>query len=138
MSTFIAVDLGAGSGRVIAGHVSCGKLGLDELHRFPNRQIRLGGHIYWDFPALYEEVKERMRRAAAEYDDIESVGIDTWGVDYGLVDKAGNLMGNPVCYRDPYTTGIPEEVFSMTDKAGYYAATGIQPIPINTIFQLYC
>lgn len=79
MSTFLAVDFGAGSGRVIAGRVSGGQLGLDELHRFPNRQVRLGGHVYWDFPALFEEMKEGLRRAAAKYADVESIGIDTWG-----------------------------------------------------------
>ena len=103
MSTFLAVDFGAGSGRVIAGRVSGGQLELDELHRFPNRQVRLGGHVYWDFPSLFEEMKEGLRRAAAKYADVESIGIDTWGVDYGLVDRAGNLMGNPLCYRDAST-----------------------------------
>ena len=101
MSTFLAVDFGAGSGRVIAGRVSGGQLELDELHRFPNRQVRLGGHVYWDFPALFEEMKEGLRRAAAKYADVESIGIDTWGVDYGLVDRAGNLMGNRFHGRHP-------------------------------------
>ena len=93
MSTFLAVDFGAGSGRVIAGVVNDGQLVLDELHRFSNRQIRIGRHLYWDFPALFEEMKEGLRRAAAKYTDILSIGIDTWGVDFGLVDAAGNLMG---------------------------------------------
>ena len=137
MSTFLAVDFGAGSGRVIAGHVVGRQLELDELHRFPNRQVRLGGHVYWDFPALFEEMKEGLRRAAAKYADVESIGIDTWGVDYGLVDKAGNLMGNPLCYRDASTADTPEEVFARIDEAAHYAETGIQVMPINTMFQLY-
>lgn len=77
MSTFLAVDFGAGSGRVIAGTVQGGRLVLDELHRFPNRQIRIGHHLYWDFPALFEEMKEGLRRAAAKYTDVASIGIDT-------------------------------------------------------------
>ena len=136
MSTFIAVDFGAGSGRVIAGRNDGGGLVLDELHRFPNRQVRIGHHLYWDFPALFEEMKEGLRRAARKYDDIVSLGIDTWGVDYGLVDDAGNLMGNPLCYRDESTTGMPEAVFSRLDLSAHYAEAGIQVMPINTLFQL--
>ena len=136
MSTFIAVDFGAGSGRVIAGRNDGGGLVLDELHRFPNRQVRIGRHLYWDFPALFEEMKEGLRRAARKYDDIVSLGIDTWGVDYGLVDAAGNLMGNPLCYRDESTTGMPEAVFRRLDLSAHYAGAGIQVMPINTLFQL--
>lgn len=136
MSTFIAVDFGAGSGRVIAGRNDGGGLVLDELHRFPNRQVRIGRHLYWDFPALFEEMKEGLRRAARKYDDIVSLGIDTWGVDYGLVDAAGNLMGNPLCYRDESTTGMPEAVFRRLDLSAHYAEAGIQVMPINTLFQL--
>lgn len=136
MSTFIAVDFGAGSGRVIAGRNEGGGLVLDELHRFPNRQVRIGRHLYWDFPALFEEMKEGLRRAARKYDDIVSLGIDTWGVDYGLVDAAGNLMGNPLCYRDELTTGMPEAVFRRLDLSAHYAEAGIQVMPINTLFQL--
>ena len=137
MSTCLAVDFGAGSGRVIAGHVEGGKLELEELHRFPNRQIRLGGHVYWDFLTLFEEMKEGLRRAASKYDDVESIGIDTWGVDYGLVDKAGNLMGNPLCYRDSSTANTPQEVFERIDISSHYAEAGMQVMPINTMFQLY-
>lgn len=137
MSTFLAVDFGAGSGRVIAGHLGDGKLSLDELHRFSNRQVRIGRHLYWDFPALFDDMKEGLRRAAAKYDDIESIGIDTWGVDYGLVDQGGNLMGNPVCYRDASTEGMPEEIFGSLDISAYYSVSGVQPMAINTMFRLY-
>ena len=137
MSTFLAVDFGAGSGRVIAGRVVAGgRLEMEELYRFPNRQVRIGHHLYWDFPALFADMKEGLRRAASCYDDVESIGIDTWGVDYGLVDKAGNLMGNPLCYRDACTTHIPDEVFARRDIAAHYAEAGIQVMPINTMFQL--
>lgn len=137
MSTFLAVDFGAGSGRVMAGRVAGGRLETDELYRFPNRQVRLGGHVFWDFLALFDGMKEGLRRAAAKYADVESIGIDTWGVDYGLVDEAGNLMGNPLCYRDASTAGTPEEVFARIDAAAHYAEAGIQVMPINTMFQLY-
>ena len=137
MSTFLAVDFGAGSGRVMAGVVRDGQLELDELHRFPNRQVRIGRHLYWDFPSLFQEMKEGLRRAAEKYGDVESIGIDTWGVDFGLVDAAGNLMGNPICYRDGFTEGMPDEVFRHMDLAAHYAEVDIQVMPINTMFQLY-
>lgn len=136
MSTFLAVDFGGGSGRVIAGHVNAGRLEMDEIHRFQNRQIQIGKHLYWDFPALFAEMKNGLRKAAEKYKDIKSIGIDTWGVDYGLVDKAGNLMGNPICYRDESTAGMPEEVFSRVDRAKHYGEAGIQIMSINTMFQL--
>ena len=137
MSTFLAVDFGAGSGRVIAGTMRDGRLELDELHRFSNRQVQIGHHLYWDFPALFEDMKEGLRRAAAKYADVESIGIDTWGVDFGLVDSAGNLMGNPICYRDAYTEHLPQEVFQRIDESELYAKAGIQVMAINTMFQLY-
>ncbi len=137
MSTFLAIDFGAGSGRVIAGRVDNGRIELDELHRFRNRQIQIGKHLYWDFPALFEEMKEGLRKAALKYNDVESIGIDTWGVDYGLVDKAGNLMGNPICYRDDSTTDLPDEIFQRIDIGEHYAQAGIQVMNINTLFQLY-
>lgn len=136
MSTFIAVDFGGGSGRVMAGIVSGGTLKLEEVHRFPNRQIRLGKHLYWDFPALFEDMMTGLRLAAVRYDDVRSIGIDTWGVDYGLIDKAGNLMENPRCYRDESTQGMPEKVFRKIDRKKHYHETGIQVMPINTLFQL--
>lgn len=136
MSIHLAIDLGAGSGRVMAGRVEGGKLTLEEMHRFANRQIRIGKHVYWDFPALFEEVKRGLKNAASEYDGIASIGIDTWGVDYGLVDRAGNLMGNPLCYRDPYTEKLPEKVFRLVDATAHYGTTGTQVMHINTLFQL--
>lgn len=137
MSTFLAIDFGAGSGRVIAGTLHNGRLELDELHRFSNRQVQIGHHLYWDFPALFEEMKEGLRRAAVKYADVESIGIDTWGVDFGLVDCAGNLMGNPICYRDSYTEYLPQEVFQRINESELYAKAGIQVMAINTLFQLY-
>lgn len=136
MSTYLAVDFGGGSGRVMAGVVTGRTLKLEEVHRFSNRQIRLGKHLYWDFLALFEEMKTGLKLAAARYGDVKSIGIDTWGVDFGLIDKAGNLMGNPRCYRDESTEGMPEEVFRLIDRKEHFRETGIQVMPINTLFQL--
>lgn len=137
MSTYLAADFGAGSGRVMAGTLDEGKLKLEEVHRFPNRQIRLGDHVYWDFPALFEEMKTGFRKAAQKGCSVQGIGIDTWGVDFGLIDREGNLLGNPVCYRDQRTDGMPEEVFHRIDECAHYACTGVQVMPINTLFQLY-
>lgn len=137
MATYLAVDFGAGSGRVIAGTVSGARMKTVEVHRFLNRQVRLGDRLYWDFPALFEEMKTGLRLAARQFQDIRSIGIDTWGVDYGLVDDSGNLLGNPICYRDSATDGAVGEWSREHDVAAHYAQAGIQIMPINTLFQLY-
>lgn len=135
--TYLAADFGGGSGRIIAGTLRDAKLEIEEIHRFPNRQVRLGKHVYWDFPALFEDMKAGLTLAAGKGYDVCSIGIDTWGVDFGLIDRNGNLLGNPVCYRDSRTEGMPEEVFRLIDRREHYAVTGIQVMPINTLFQLY-
>lgn len=137
MNTYLAVDFGGGSGRVMAGTIEGARLKLEEVYRFPNRQIRMGNYLYWDFPALFEEMKTGLRLAAQKGYNVRSIGIDTWGVDFGLIDRNGNLLGNTVCYRDPRTTGLPEELFKQIDVSQHYAETGIQVMPINTLFQLY-
>ena len=105
----LACDFGGSSGRVMAGWTEGGRVRLEEIHRFQNRQIRLGDTLYWDFPALFQEMKDGLRKAAAKYGDgIVSIGIDTWGVDFGLIDRQGRLLGLPVCYRDARTKGLPE------------------------------
>lgn len=106
---YLAIDFGGGSGRVIAGCLSEGELVLDTIYRFPNRQVRMGGHVYWDFLSLFEDMKTGIRMAVEKGYTLKSIGIDTWGVDFGLIDKQGNLLGNPVCYRDSRTEGMPEE-----------------------------
>lgn len=137
MNTYLAVDFGGGSGRVMAGTIDNGRLTLEEVYRFPNRQIRMGNYIYWDFLALFGEMKTGLRLAAHKGYSIKSIGIDTWGVDFGLIDRQGNLLGNMVCYRDPRTNGLPEELFGHMDISRHYAEAGIQVMPINTLFQLY-
>ncbi len=137
MNTYLAVDFGGGSGRVMAGSIDQGVLKLEEVYRFPNRQVRMGNHIYWDFLSLFEEMKNGLRQAVLKGYSIKSIGIDTWGVDFGLIDKAGNLLGSPVCYRDSRTDGLPEELFDETELPAHYAQAGIQMMSINTLFQLY-
>lgn len=136
-NTYLAADFGGGSGRIIAGSLLHGKLELEEVHRFCNRQVKLGKHVYWDFPALFEDMKTGLKLAAQKGYNVCGIGIDTWGVDFGLIDKDGNLLGNPVCYRDTRTDGMPAEVFKILDERQHYAETGIQVMPINTLFQLY-
>lgn len=134
---YIAVDFGGGSGRVIAGIIDdANVLRLVEIHRFPNRQVRCGGRLYWDFLSLYAEMLEGLRKAVASGLRLRSIGIDTWGVDFGLVDAGGNLIGNPVCYRDEAVEGLPEEFFASRSRQEHYAVNGTQVMAINTLFRL--
>lgn len=135
MNTYLAVDFGGGSGRVMAGSICQGTLKLEEVYRFPNRQVRMGNHVYWDFLALFDEMKNGLRQAVRKGYHIRSIGIDTWGVDFALIDRKGNLLGNPVCYRDSRTDGLPEEFFDTLEA--HYSEAGIQVMSINTLFQLY-
>lgn len=135
----IAVDYGGGSGRVLAGHFTPdGDLRMSEIHRFGNRQIRLGRHLYWDFPALFEEMITGLRKAAALPDSrIASVAIDTWGVDFGLIDSSGSLLANPICYRDEATAPYPERLAALRGGADrHYSEAGIQVMAINSVYRL--
>lgn len=136
-NVYLAADFGGGSGRVIAGWLDQGRIVMEEVHRFGNRQVRLGEHVYWDFPALFEDMKDGLKKAAARGYSVKSIGIDTWGVDFGLIDRDGQLLGNPVCYRDARTAGVPEEVAKIINPSAHYATTGIQVMEINTLSQLY-
>ncbi|WP_309116231.1 rhamnulokinase family protein [Saccharothrix sp.] len=124
-----AVDLGASSGRVVVGDVDPDHLHLTEVHRFPNTPVRLGPTLHWDVLALHRGVLDGLAKAG---EPLRSVGIDSWAVDFGLLDRTGALLGNPVHYRDARTNGISDRF----DHADLYAATGIQPLPFNTLFQL--
>jgi sugar (pentulose or hexulose) kinase len=130
-----AVDLGASAGRVMTGRVGPGLLELREVHRFPNIPVRAGGTLHWDILSLYREITQGLAAAAAG-SELASAGIDSWGVDYGLLDSAGALLGNPVHYRDARTDGVAERVLAAVPAAELYAATGIQQLLINTLFQL--
>lgn len=130
-----AVDLGASGGRVMVGEVGPGQLDLHDAHRFPNIPVRILGALHWDVLRLYHDVLDGVRTAAKTF-DLASLGIDSWGVDYGLLDSAGALLGNPVHYRDARTEGTVAEVLAKIPAPELYAATGVQQLPINTIYQL--
>jgi rhamnulokinase len=135
---FFAVDLGATSGRTVAGFIKDGKVKLEELTRFPNNLIETGGHFYWDIYALYFEIIKGLKLVARRGLEIESIGIDTWGVDFVFVGDDGALLRNPVAYRDPYTFGAMDEYFAnAVSKEEVYQATGIQFMNFNSLFQLY-
>ncbi|CDR04944.1 rhamnulokinase [Streptomyces iranensis] len=134
---FAAVDLGASSGRVIVGEVAPGRLALHEAHRFPNQPTRVLGTLHWDILSLYQGVLNGLKTAAAQTGNgLTSIGIDTWAVDYGLLAADGTLLANPVHYRDTRTTGAAEKVAAALPPRALYAATGIQRLPFNTIYQL--
>ncbi|MFD5317460.1 rhamnulokinase family protein [Streptomyces sp. NPDC127098] len=134
---FAAVDLGASSGRVMLGSLAGGGLSLREVHRFPNRPVRAGGTLHWDVLALYQGVLDGLRAAGrAAGGRLAGVGIDSWAVDYGLLDGSGALLGNPVHYRDARTDGVGERVAELLSPAELYAATGLQYLPFNTVYQL--
>ena len=137
---YLAVDLGAGSGRVILGRFGDSELRLDELHRFPQVWTQEGGHQRWAMRELLGNVEQGLaaagKQALVDPAAIRSVGVDTWGVDYGLVDAGGELLANPVCYRDSRTDGRPAELFRRVPVEEVYASTGIQTMQLNTLFQL--
>jgi rhamnulokinase len=134
--TYLAFDLGASSGRAIIGKISDGKLDLNEVHRFANGSIELAGTLYWDFPTLCQEIKTGLSKALAIAPEIDSIAIDTWGVDYVLFDQAGEAVRLPYHYRDARTDGIPEEVFSIIPETELYNIAGIQLMQLNTLYQL--
>lgn len=127
-----AVDLGASSGRVITGRVTAGRVDLTEIHRFANRPVRLPEGLRWDIHALYTGVLDGLKAAG----EVDSVGIDSWAVDYGLLDADGHLLSAPVHYRDTRTDNVPEQVWQTVPAEQLYARTGIQHAPFNTLYQL--
>jgi rhamnulokinase len=132
VKAFAAVDLGASSGRVMVGRAGAGTLSLAAVNRFPNEPVRLGGTLHWDILALYRGVLDGLRQAGP----VDGVGIDSWAVDYGLLDATGALLGNPVHYRDTRTDGVAARVASTISDDQLYARTGLQKLPFNTIYQL--
>ncbi|PKO20379.1 MAG: rhamnulokinase [Chloroflexi bacterium HGW-Chloroflexi-1] len=138
---FLAFDLGASGGRAIIGRFDGEQLALDEAHRFSNGPTQLplanGTGLFWDILRLFGEIKEGLAKAVTCCGgDLVSLGLDTWGVDFGLLDKAGVLLGNPYHYRDSRTDGIMDEAFHRVPRPELFAATGIQFMQINTLFQL--
>ena len=135
--TFLAFDCGATSGRALLGTFTDGGFSMEEVYRFPNGITELHGRYYWDILAIYAHFRRCLAELSAQGVRIDSIGIDTWGVDFGFVADDGNVLGYPRAYRDPYTEGIPEEVYTLFPREDLYAATGIQIMNFNSIFQLY-
>jgi len=136
--SFAAVDLGAESGRVILGTFKGKHLQIEEVHRFPNGGVRLGESLHWDVLGLWSEIKAGLSKAAAQSGgDLRSIGLDTWGVDFGLLDANDNLIGNPYHYRDARTNGMMAAVFERVPRDEVYAQTGIQFMQLNSLYQLY-
>jgi len=137
-TNFIAVDFGAGSGRVILGTLENDLLKTKEVHRFKNKMLERNGHIFWDFQYLFNElIKGLAKIGRSNIPNLISIGIDTWGVDYGLIDKKGNLLNNPYAYRDSRTNAVMNEVFKIIPQKKIYEHTGIQFLQFNTIYQLF-
>lgn len=136
-ASFIAFDLGAESGRCVVGTLRNGCLELEEVHRFPNGPVRIIDTLHWDVLRIWQEMKEAMRMCASKYGDaIESMGVDTWGVDFGLLGRGDILLCNPYHYRDKRTDGMLEEAFKRVPREEIFEQTGIQFMQINTLFQL--
>ena len=135
---YLAVDLGATSGRTVIGSLTDDKVELRELTRFGNELIHTGKHVYWDLYALYNEIIKALRMVATEQIPLSSIGIDTWGCDFSLIAADGALLRNPLAYRDPFTNGAMEKYFQEKyNKNKVYELTGIQFMNFNSLFQLY-
>jgi rhamnulokinase len=134
---YLAFDLGASSGRALVGIYENETLKLEETHSFPNRMVHINGHFHWDILQLFDEIKIGLAKTAqAGHTDIRSIGVDTWGVDFGLIGRNGVLLGNPYAYRD-IGDEYMDKVFEIIPRDELYQKTGIQFMPFNSIFQLY-
>lgn len=134
--SFLALDLGAESGRAVVGKLRGNVLDLEVVHRFPNIPVRVPDGLHWDVLRLFQEMKEGLRLASRE-NQLASLGLDTWGVDFALLDSAGALLANPHHYRDSRTDGKMEEVFAVVPREEIFRTTGIQFMQLNTLYQMY-
>ncbi len=132
----LTFDFGASSGRAMIMTLDGGKISLKEIHRFSNDAVTVGNTLYWDILRLFFEIKQGITKATLD-GGFDAIGIDTWGVDFGIIDKRGNLLQNPVHYRDARTEGMMEEVFKIIPKDDLYARTGTQAMRINSLYQLF-
>src|SRR3954452_10284752 len=136
---FVAIDIGAESGRAVLASLENDRLSLEERHRFSTPVGRMNGSLYWNLLGIWEEVKAGLRRCAVEGGQkrqIDSIGVDAWGVDFGLIAPSGEILGDPVHYRDRRTDGVMEKVFQRVSKQRIFDITGVQFMPINTLYQL--
>src|SRR5438876_4102518 len=131
----LAIDLGAESGRGVLGRFDGATIALDVVHRFPNGPVQTLDTLHWDVLRLYGDILTALRLAGAK-GGIDSVGVDTWGVDFALLGRGGTLLGNPRHYRDPHTEGVLELAFRTVPRADIYRQTGLQFMRINSLFQL--
>ncbi|MGD7707926.1 rhamnulokinase [Microlunatus sp. Y2014] len=131
-----AVDIGASSGRVMAAGLVDDRIDLVEVHRFDNGPVAREGHLYWDIEMLITEVVAGLRRVVERWPEVISIGVDTWAVDYGLLDASGELIGRPYAYRDPRTEAVIDTVHAAISPERLYAITGLQHLPFNTVYQL--
>lgn len=134
---FLAFDIGATSGRAVLATLAGDKFEMQEINRFPNSIMELHGKFYWNIYSLYEAMKESLSICVRQGLPVDSIGIDTWGVDFGYIAKDGSLLGLPRAYRDPYTEGVLEDFFKLVPKEEVYRLTGIQFMNFNSLFQLY-
>jgi len=135
---FLAVDLGAESGRAVVGNLNEARIRMEEVYRFPNVPARIGNHVYWDVLRLWNDARHGITAAQAGCaGKLSSIGVDTWGVDFAFVDGNGELIWNPRHYRDSRTEGVMEEVFKKVPKEEVYSRTGVQFIRINSLYQMY-
>ncbi len=132
---YLAFDLGAESGRAVLGHLNSGILRIEEVHRFANDPVEYGGSLHWDMPRLWLEMRKTLN--GLKETRLEGIGVDTWGVDYALLGEGGELLQNPYHYRDGRTKGVMDEVFRIVPREEIYRATGIQFMPINTLYQWF-
>jgi rhamnulokinase len=133
----LAFDLGASSGKALIGQLSDGKLNITEIHRFPNDPVQVGSRLHWDILRLFHEIKQGILKSKHGGHDVESIAIDSWAVDFGLIGKHGELLANPYHYRDHHTDGVMDEVAGIIPRSEIFAHTGLQFLPFNTIYQLY-
>lgn len=136
MKYYLAVDIGASSGRLILGHREDGRMILEEIHRFGNGMVRKQGHLVWDVDQLFAEIITGMKKCAELGKIPESIGVDTWAVDFVLLDAKDQRLGDAVGYRDHRTQGMDQSVYDVIDEEELYLRTGIQKQPFNTIYQL--
>ena len=133
---YLAIDIGASSGRHVLGHVEDGIMKLEEVYRFENRQVMRGGHTCWDIELLKRGIIDGIRRCGMLGKIPKTIGIDTWAIDYVLLDKNDDMIGDAVAYRDRRTDGMAEKVDRMIPERELYERTGIQRQEFNTIYQL--
>src|SRR5580704_8793094 len=134
-SHYLAFDLGAESGRAIHAQLKSGILEIREAERFANEPVTVRGSLHWDILRLWREIQGALNRLS--HVKLDSIGVDTWGVDYALLGERGELIENPYHYRDSRTAGVMERVFRRVSRKEIYAITGIQFLPFNTLYQLY-